>query len=1062
MYVVPVPQTHDIDLFWGKIYYYRQGYGLNRPELCRVRSAKNELHSEGMNAMRLINRPWSFSIRNGTDFLSTVGMIFLLLSSVPVWSQSVINVVDETRQGLSVEITFPEPLFTPFTDSGIDYTEIHMTGLQRETRTGFPDMPYEVITIGVPLAGQVSFSVSAASPRHLRRGIIKPVPGIKSMSEKGMMMAEVDREREYAVVYSTAPEVYQQPAFFPTELVELSNDGYVRQQRVVSFRVNPLRCQPKDQTIEWYEKVTVHITYPRSREVKQDIRDDESFERFFEQSLMNAERARSFRAPRVLPALPDKPVTVFSQPHRNSLLEQSYKIVTQEEGFYKVTGQDFINFGADIGGTDPRTFKMFHLGQEIAVNVNNGGAPELFETTDSIEFFSLPNTSVYSTDAVYWLVTGGSSDGLRITSRYQNPSLPTSPTSFIRTDHFEEHCSIPGGHCWGGTNYNLTMAEDLWFWLIVYATQQYTFTFNLPNRAAAYLGNATVRVQLRGVSQDDNYSPDHRVEVTLNSSSTAVFNWDGAVVYDLEFSRPHSNLLETNNQLVIMAPSLSPQTTLNTFYVNWFEIDYSDKFVSEDDIFEFSLAAGSYNINITNFSNNDVRAYDITAPGQPVFISNTSVGSGPPYTLNFKDIISAKTRYYCVSEAGKKLPVSISYDPRSNLRDPGNSAEYLVLTHDDFYQEAVQLEQHRANQGFLTRVVQLSDVYDEFSYGYVDPQAIKDFLVYAYSNWSVPTLSYVVLLGDASCDHNDYQHLGLRDYVPSSYFLTEAGITTNDHWFSLVHGTDYLSDIHLGRLPVSTAAQAQAIVDKIIAYDSYPVPNDTWNYNVLFLADNSDDGGNFEQASDDIIDNYLPAHFNPAKLYVSQCNPNCRTMFVAAMNSDTESAPLISYFGHGNITFMASEKILRVEDVPSLVNQNRLPFFINMTCYNNNFAYSHLAIECLGEVLTDTANKGAIGIIGSTGWTYLTTNAFFSQKIYESLFSDPDYRAGPALTFGRIKSSLYSCPMEVQNTVLLGDPATSIKLAAVPVPDLSAFGLLVLCLLLSCVLYRRTGSRANS
>ncbi len=35
-------------------------------------------------------------------------------------------------------------------------------------------------------------------------------------------------------------------------------------------------------------------------------------------------------------------------------------------------------------------------------------------------------------------------------------------------------------------------------------------------------------------------------------------------------------------------------------------------------------------------------------------------------------------------------------------------------------------------------MVEVQDVYDEFGYGIIDPDAIHDFLAYAYSNWESP------------------------------------------------------------------------------------------------------------------------------------------------------------------------------------------------------------------------------------------------------------------------------------------------------------------------------------
>ncbi|MDQ7086511.1 MAG: C25 family cysteine peptidase, partial [Acidobacteriota bacterium] len=49
-----------------------------------------------------------------------------------------------------------------------------------------------------------------------------------------------------------------------------------------------------------------------------------------------------------------------------------------------------------------------------------------------------------------------------------------------------------------------------------------------------------------------------------------------------------------------------------------------------------------------------------------------------------------------------------------------------------------QLVAQRQAQGLQTAVVAIEDVYDEFSYGIADPQAIRDFLAYTLGELEPP------------------------------------------------------------------------------------------------------------------------------------------------------------------------------------------------------------------------------------------------------------------------------------------------------------------------------------
>ena len=72
----------------------------------------------------------------------------------------------------------------------------------------------------------------------------------------------------------------------------------------------------------------------------------------------------------------------------------------------------------------------------------------------------------------------------------------------------------------------------------------------------------------------------------------------------------------------------------------------------------------------------------------------------------------------------------------------------------------------RQAQGLRTAVVDVSDIFDEFGYGLVTPQAIKDFITYAYENWQAPAPQYVLLMGDTTYDYKDNRNLGTVNYVP--------------------------------------------------------------------------------------------------------------------------------------------------------------------------------------------------------------------------------------------------------------------------------------------------------
>ena len=62
----------------------------------------------------------------------------------------------------------------------------------------------------------------------------------------------------------------------------------------------------------------------------------------------------------------------------------------------------------------------------------------------------------------------------------------------------------------------------------------------------------------------------------------------------------------------------------------------------------------------------------------------------------------------------------------------------------------------------VVQVVDVEDLYDEFTFGQHSPQAIHDYLAHAMNNWTRKP-HYVLLAGDASYDPKNYLGQGLND-----------------------------------------------------------------------------------------------------------------------------------------------------------------------------------------------------------------------------------------------------------------------------------------------------------
>lgn len=162
-------------------------------------------------------------------------------------------------------------------------------------------------------------------------------------------------------------------------------------------------------------------------------------------------------------------------------------------------------------------------------------------------------------------------------------------------------------------------------------------------------------------------------------------------------------------------------------------------------------------------------------------------------------------------------PVAESTDTDGIMLGPV-SVDYLIITHDDFYNQVLDLAAWKNKKGLRTRIVKTSEIG-------VDPTAddIADYIQDAYENWYTAP-SYILLVGDSN-------------HIPPHYITPHPGghgnfeIPTDLHYVT-VEGNDYFQDIYIGRLSVDTPAQATTIVNKILDYERNP-PDDADFYNQI-------------------------------------------------------------------------------------------------------------------------------------------------------------------------------------------------------------------------------------
>jgi hypothetical protein len=375
-------------------------------------------------------------------------------------------------------------------------------------------------------------------------------------------------------------------------------------------------------------------------------------------------------------------------------------------------------------------------------------------------------------------------------------------------------------------------------------------------------------------------------------------------------------------------------------------------------------------------------------------------------------------RYVAVAPSAMKTPV-LRFPARTTLRSVRNRADYVLIAPREFLASAEPLLALRQSQGLRTKAVAIEDVYDEFGSGEESPEALKDFLAYAYHSWKRPSLRYVVLLGDATYDPKDYLQTGVRNRVAPLLARTTYLWTASDPAYAAVNGDDLLPDLALGRLPAGTIDEARILVEKVVAFET--AGRDLSGPAVL-VADNADLAGDFEANANEIAATLLAGR-TVEKVFLSEKGAATRAEIAHALD---QGASLLSYVGHGSTAVWASENVWNNLDVNTLAPQPQQPILFTMNCLNGFFHFPPL--NSLAEQFQKAEGKGAVAAFSPSGLSLDAPAHILHKALLAELLSDRHQRLGDAVLAAQAayaNSGAFPELLTIYN--LFGDPAMKVR-----------------------------------
>ena len=326
-----------------------------------------------------------------------------------------------------------------------------------------------------------------------------------------------------------------------------------------------------------------------------------------------------------------------------------------------------------------------------------------------------------------------------------------------------------------------------------------------------------------------------------------------------------------------------------------------------------------------------------------------------------------------------------------------NGAKYLIIAHDNFYNQVLPLAKWKHKKGVPTKVVRLSEIGNT-------PTSIKNYILNAYNNWQVKP-EYVLLFGAV-------------DYVSTAY---GSGY---DHYYSDLEG-NVLPEIAVGRLPCLSSSQAEMMVQKILSFEKDIILHPEWYIKGTTIV-NEEDEAYWDSLY--VRDTRMVRNFWMQYGYITI--DNFRRIFGNnandVINSVNEGREFVLYRGNGVENWWSPFTV----NPYSTSNGKKLPIIVSGTCQTiamiPGYEYAGEAWLRAGEV---NNLKGAVSFLGTT--TVITGGGHyrsaFVRGFFKKIYLDSVFILGEAFKAGK-KQVLDSTGFtsEVMSWQLLGDPELNI------------------------------------
>ncbi len=744
-----------------------------------------------------------------------------------------------------------------------------------------------------------------------------------------------------------------------------------------------------------------------------------------------------------------------------------YRIPTVEDGIHRITFTTLSASGINTNGLDPRDIRLYHRGEEVAVFIQ-GENDGRFDQGDFLEFYGKRNdatldakffkdpshvgNTMYNTHndstAYFFTVTPGIR-GKRMVSR-QSANSSAEKANFYHTERVEIYADQYnlGPTYFPGSRLAEFEQGQGWVSAPIVKGSPRNITFSGLGRIPANV-NATLKLGLTGRSQTP-----HQTLVRVGANSTSLRDVGTFEYNNLEAIHPEIMLqatdFNTDGSIAIQIVSNGAANPDNTSLA-YIKLVYPKLIENKDVSSEIMIFdSGEKTLELSDITA-DYIAHEISDVNNPVKVPITKAGNQISFAagqvgmaskiilenaLNIKDVnVMRPVRFRnLLAQAADYIIIS-----NRALRRPSASYGDPVTAY----------AAHRASStggGYDTLVVNIDELYDQFSFGEKTPLAIYEFLRAYYP---VHKPDFLFLIGRSTGIFSTAREGGVNYFYrkrPSAFqfqdMIPPAGYPYADNTFSI--GLDplnpFVSVVPIGRIPARTPEQVANYLEKAKEKDALGV-SEPWQKEIIHLS------GGVTAFELDRYFNFLNGFKNIAEgpylggnVTTYRKRSNSTVELIDISGDVNRGVGLITFFGHGAPTVIDIEIGFASDPTLGYNNQGKYPMLLLNGCdagnaFGNAFTF--------GEDWVLTPNKGSTNFMAHANIGVDIYLRRYSESFYAKAFSDSSMIHQPIGTIRKETEKLFYLRYgttevnraHAEQLVMLGDPA--IRLFPANRPDYS-------------------------